>query len=278
MVLRARPAPDGADRKGIAEKVRRAATDISTQRPRADTVVNTDEAMYDDQNGRFPGNFTKGLFHDRFGLVANPVDYDAFVDAINTPPQAQDPFAVVQPHGQPFFTKIKDAGGGAPVDAKWRGWESPRAGHVYDLEGPDAGSVGMAPAPELGSSELALEMGEVYAMALLRDVPFTDIVNGTGKSQAGVSVSQVCEGLNSMKFMAAPEDLNKFEKRRRAARGKTFTPDNLFRGSTPGARNGPYISQFMLMGNVSRDGGNEAQDGFIQYGTQLINQRGQSHR
>ena len=53
-----------------------------------------------------------------------------------------------------------------------RDWESPLAGHAYDLEGPDAGDMAMAPVPGLNSSEFCAEMAEVYAMALLRDVPF----------------------------------------------------------------------------------------------------------
>jgi hypothetical protein len=40
----------------------------------------------------------------------------------------------------------------------WRGWESPLAGHVHELRGPDAGAVGMAPAPRIQSSALAAEM------------------------------------------------------------------------------------------------------------------------
>ena len=55
-----------------------------------------------------------------------------------------------------------------------RKWESPTAGHAFDLEGPDAQAHTMPPAPELDSEELIAEMCEVYGMALLRDVPFAD--------------------------------------------------------------------------------------------------------
>ena len=70
------------------------------------------------------------------------------------------------------FASSSSVYGDAPTLPGWRGWESPRAGHAFDLEGPDAGAVGMAPAPRVGASELAAEMAELYAMALLRDVPF----------------------------------------------------------------------------------------------------------
>ena len=37
----------------------------------------------------------------------------------------------------------------------------------------------MAPAPALGSMELAYEMAEVYELALLRDVPLTEFNDAT---------------------------------------------------------------------------------------------------
>ena len=74
-----------------------------------------------------------------------------------------------------------------------RGAQSLRVRHVLvaeEVEGADADAIGMAPAPRLNKSsesdnspqpsnaELAAEMAEVYAMAILRDVPFTEILKG----------------------------------------------------------------------------------------------------
>ena len=65
----------------------------------------------------------------------------------------------------------------------------------------------MPPAPELGGDELTAEMGEVYAQALLRDVPFTDITQGEGQSPycGEVSVENVLEALNTLRWFL-PQD------------------------------------------------------------------------
>ena len=196
----------------------------------------------------------------------------------------------------------------------WRGWESPRAGHVYDLEGPDSAAVGMAPAPRVGSSELAAEMAEVYAMAILRDVPFSVIAKGgdaklcAGKGTAKLSGNQIVDLLSDMPFYSGENavsstprhvdesKLNQFERNRRIARTGSLTGGlttaNLFRGSSPGVQAGPYVSQFMLAGSnslscrpasasftfpgVSSEFGLE--QGFIRYGAQVIDQRSLTHK
>jgi len=63
---------------------------------------------------------------------------------------------------------------GAETHFGHRIWESPFAGHYYELEGPDPAAVAIAPAPRLGESELTAEMAEVYAMAVVRDMSFED--------------------------------------------------------------------------------------------------------
>lgn len=171
----------------------------------------------------------------------------------------------------------------------------------------------MAPAPRVGSSELAAEMAEVYGLAILRDVPFTEICAGgdkqlckDGKKTSVRSAEQIVALLNEMPFFSgkdrksstphnAKDGLNRFERNRRFARtlsldGK-LTPETVFRGSTKGAQKGPYISQFMLMGAQSRagtgsHGGNhpgssakyDVADGFIPYGSVVIDQRTQTHK
>jgi len=272
------PCPNGTDRAARAKTLRDLASDISRTRPHAVTQPNGEE--FDYQSANFPSNFTKGLYHDDKGILADGNDYAGFVEAINS---ENNNLFVSRPIGA-------QAKGVSPLFActigeatvKWRGWESPRAGHVYELEGPDAGSVGMAPAPRIGSSELTAEIAEVYLLALLRDVPFTAIVKGNsrtklceGDPQAEISGNDAADILNQLPFYngsgvvsstphnVGPEGLNDFERNRRFARTQDpanpyaapVTAATAFRGSTAGALVGPYISQFMLIGSNSREKG-----------------------
>ncbi|MEM1360914.1 MAG: vanadium-dependent haloperoxidase [Pseudomonadota bacterium] len=254
------------------------------------TEANTDEANFGAEG--FPASFTKGLRHNENGVLIS--GYQSFKNAINAAP-AQD-FQNLPPNGLSFQTRIKkDESYEAP---EWRGWESPRTGHYHDLEGPDADAVGMAAAPRLGSTELSLEMAEVYSMALLRDVPFTEFELGTGQDEeTAITTQMVVETLNDSGLFsyldpALPDNLQ--TNRRIAGRMldaeaydidsptdqalPAVTADLLFRGSGPGAKRGHFVSQFMLVGN-STDGTStpkDPKDGFIRYGNQLIDQRGLS--
>ncbi len=331
----AEPDPAGSERARSAKKIRDLATEISRCQPQALTRTNGEEADHGprkDPNAceekeigaRYPANFTKGLCHDNCGLVEYVEDYRCFVEAINSPDQTlfEKHVETAATRGKTYHCHTKgtchcpldDKYGGEKVS--WRGWESPRAGHVYEIEGPDAGAVGMAPAPRVGSSELAAEMAEVYALALLRDVPFTKICDGTGKNSCKSSkypdakkltADQIVDLLNGMSFYSGKDvtsstphmvdetGLNRFERNRRFARTQSLSgklrSETVFRGSTKGAMAGPYISQFMLIGAKSlacgkggtasypaRDAGFDLQDGYIPYGSLIIDQRTLSHK
>ncbi len=301
------PVPSGTRRASAAKHFRDLSTNVSRERPQALTKSNAEE---DDHGPVYPANFTKGLAHDAFGLLNAadyPEDYPCFVMAINSEDRSlfDDKVKSAKDRGV-IYTCVVDAMG---KKAEWRGWESPRAGHVFELEGPDAGSVGMSPAPRVGSSELAAEIAEVYALAILRDVPFTEIVQGNGGKIGGGNAertaAQLAALLDAMPFFNGPvanrtsstpghadpvTGLNQFEGSRRAARLRdgqpALTADVMFRGSTAGAKAGPFVSQFLLAGAnsvVPTPTGNpgfpgkksqfEAEDGFIRYGTQIIDQR-----
>ncbi|MFK7966122.1 MAG: hypothetical protein AB8C46_19345 [Burkholderiaceae bacterium] len=306
------PSPAGTHRAGDAKSLRDLCTDIARKRAHAASEANGEEADY--SSASYPTNFTKGLKHNSYGLLDRAEDYHVFVEAINSPAPGLFDSHVrgADDRGVKFACKKQGK------TADWRGWESPRAGHVYELQGPDAGSVGMAPAPRVGSSELAAEMAEVYALALLRDVPFTDICAGKSKKKlcekggnAVFSGNDVAGLLNSMPFYkgnyptsSTPlctdgTGLNQFERNRRFARTQDdnnpfsapVTAQTMFRGSTPGALVGPYISQFMLVGANSIAGAGDGnanfpgnattfdlQDGFIPYGSITIDQRTISHK
>lgn len=323
----AEPDPAGSERARNAKKIRDLATEVSRLQPQALSKSNNEEA---DHSDRYPANFTKGLYHNNWGILNNAPDYRCLVEAINSPDRTLFEKHIVSANNYMKANKIKyncnrektedekiccKPSPDATNEFKWRGWESPRAGHVYELEGPDPGSVGMSPAPRVGSSELSAEMAEVYSLAILRDVPFTTICAGGNeqlcdnkyKSETSIlSAEKIVHLLNDMPFYSGKkrcsstpcnEDngLNSFESNRRYARtlsdtGK-LTAKNVFRGSTAGAHEGPYLSQFMLIGTQSRagcGGGSpsypkeeaifDLQDGYISYGTLIIDQRAITHK
>lgn len=305
------PHPAGSERARAAKAMRDLATEVSRLQPQALTRANGEEA---DHGPVYPANFTKGLKHDACGLLETAGDYRCFVEAINAPEPTLFEKAVPTADGVGYHWPTMTTCDGE-VEVSWRGWESPRAGHVYELQGPDAGAVGMAPAPRVGSSELAAEMAEVYGLAILRDVPFTEICQGGGDKlcasdpaagAAELTAGRIVDLLNGMPFFSGadmcsstphttdPEGYNRFERNRRFARTLGvggLTPETAFRGSTKGAQAGPYISQFMLIGarSLACKGGGAAsfpglearwdlQDGFIPYGSLAIDQRTLTHK
>ncbi len=317
------PEVSGSARARMAKHIRTLALEISRLHPQAMTKANGEENDHgfagEGQKATYPANFTKGLLHDKNGLLKEAADYRCFVTAINSHDTSlfeKDVVTAYAHEGDGLFNCHIDGEHNSSEEVKWRGWESPRSGHVYELEGPDAGAVGMAPAPRTGSSELAAEMAEVYGLALLRDVPFTEICTGGGKrlcasdpkaKEAVMSAKQVVDCLNKMPFFKGHHitsstpcntdktGLNKFERNRRFARTQSLdaplTPQTAFRGSTPGALVGPYISQFMLIGTDSIAGSGDGisnfpgedsqfdlQDGFIPYGSLIIDQRTITHK
>lgn len=102
---------------------------------------------------------------------------------------------------------------------------NPQAAYHYTLEGADSHALTMPAAPLFSSVEAAGEMGEVYWMALARDVYFGDY--GTNATTT-----------------AAVTDLNRFSDFRGP---KPASAANLFRGTSPGCLTGPYVSQFLYL-------------------------------
>jgi hypothetical protein len=156
--------------------------------------VNGELVKYD---GVWPTNYSKGLPHDKeTGLVA-PAAFEKFVSEINTANSAGEAYHFNVPIGPrdaanaqqkgyrpaSYMDRTDDAAqfsfkftDGNKV--KVRNWESPRAGHVYDLEGPDAAALAISSFPKLGSKELDGEIAELYAMAYLRDIPVVEFEMG----------------------------------------------------------------------------------------------------
>jgi len=288
--FRKRPLPEGMDRNRIARTRRASASNYSSRYAATLTKQNSDEEDFASEG--FPVSFTKGLPHDEFAQLSNGEDYIQFTNKINQ--QDADNFDQVKrgiddTSAAKSQRVIKD---GMPRKAiNWRGWESPRSGHYFELQGPDPDAVGMPPAPALGSEELTAEMAEVYALALLRDVPFNQIADETGEDpNTNITASSVLDAVASLSWFTETNAgaLSLQERRRRAARrvdhGSSFDVDNppddesfdrskAFRGSAPAAKSGPYISQFMLLGNSLTPATAPFTDSSINYGLQVIDQK-----
>ena len=287
--------------------------------------------------------FTKGLPHDlETGLAKNPVDFQLLVDGIDsgdpadfmaTPLGPAEKGAADRADGCPTVTAIRcdappaagvwesDVANTGSFDPKpkkpkavgLRAWESAGAGLNYNLEGPDPQAVTMPPAPRLDSPELAAEMAEVYAQALLRDTHvshFRDDVGAIGPADLAPAVESAGGKCDPADFSVddalahlgeqsewwdladgpgrrqdrAPGDAGSLHVR--AARPLTDAEkarlrpapnrQTVFRGVAPGDQVGPYLSQFLLIGNSGINAADQERtlaDGLISYGSLTIDQR-----
>lgn len=203
--------PTGEARKGRKPSVRRQrmyqlrtdAAKVNRDMPEAIHRTNGDEERYASRIG----NFSKGLPHNAFGEVEDDA-YDSFLKAVRS--------------GDPDdFEAIKTSGARRLIN--------PQAGLSYDLEGVDAQTYSIPPAPALSSAQAAGEAVELYWMSQLRDVDFFDFQSGHPDVEAA------CAGLNK---------LQEFRGRRKAGK---VVPETLFRDPLPGTDKGPYISQFLWL-------------------------------
>ena len=131
---------------------------------------------------------------------------------------------------------------------------NPQTGLAYDLEGPDAGSLQIRPAPKMDSAETAGEMVEDYWMALARDVSFSDYQNNS-------VISNAITELSALSDFRGPKI------------GGNVTVDTIFRGNTRGDLKGPILSQFLLLGSNQSQYGINQNEGRLKYGTLLIDHK-----
>lgn len=146
------------------------------------------------------GQFHKSLPHNNDGSVDSAA-YDTLLDAIEAG----------------TFEAFEQVPAGGPVKLA-----NPLAAQIYDLEGRDSHDYGIKPAPSLGSAEAAAEMLEVFAQALLRDIPFRDFAGSA-------HVKTVAEELAKLQDFSGPT-----------------SPEHLFRGIFEGDQTGPFLSQFLF--------------------------------
>ncbi len=256
-----------SDRRQESYAVRLEAAELARSREHPTHKANGDEQGY--AGDQYFMSFTKGLPHNPdTGLLQDPQDFVEFRRAIDD--GFIDPFSDRVRHG----AKFEVVGGVVQLDPSptnnFRQWEAPTAGVVFELQGPDAQAVTMPPAPPLldasgnANPELILEMAEVYELAILRDRPFNDFEMG----KANPSVIKSIERLNALSYIG-----NQTGRPRKVNSGGNLDGQTVFRGSSPRVEVGPYLSQFLLIGNVDRNVGGSVADGKITYGVLQIDQK-----
>ena len=255
-----------SDRRQESYAVRLEAAELARSRQHPDHKANGDEQKY--AGDKYFMSFTKGLPHEQqTGLLHNPQDFVEFRRAIDE--GFIDPFTDRVRHGSEYEVN-------AGIETKvsktddFRQWEAPTAGVVYELEGPDPQAVTMPPAPPLigadgkANQELVLEIAEVYELAILRDVPFNDFETGSGNTAINAAIGR----LNALPYIS-----NQTGRPRKLGIGGNLDLQTVFRGSSPGVEIGPYLSQFLLIGNVDLNGGGSVAEGKITYGVLQIEQK-----
>lgn len=200
---RPRFAPERATKAEVARRVVERPCpppDRCTPTPIDETGSNGDEKRY----GRtYIGNFHKGLPHDAFGQVVRR-DYKKLLKILKSGRN---------------FDRIPLAGERRMVN--------PQAGLATDVEGPDPKDLEILAAPRLDSAEAAAEAVELYWMALLRDLAFTDFAGDADAAAAAAEIS-------TLEDFTGPKEAGH------------VTPATLFRGCSAGDLTGPYLSQFLL--------------------------------
>ncbi|MGH3695693.1 MAG: vanadium-dependent haloperoxidase [Pseudonocardiaceae bacterium] len=266
-------------------EIRRNAAELAAARVHPRHVSNGDEQLYRRADGQpsYIANFTKCLPHDDEGFVSNPLDYANWVRSIDTGDERDIAAIPIGPPGQdpaaptwsgPYAQALVEAGRNVPV----RGWESQGAGLTFELEGPDAQAVTIPPAPSLDSQELIAELGELYWMALARDVPFVDWESNSTITAARNSLKCLSwfRRDRTLELTGATDQVATSLARRRILSEDGTDPvplAKLFRGVGPGAQIGPYVSQFLIIGNHGLGAAHAIADGYIAYGSIRADQR-----
>jgi hypothetical protein len=276
------------DRRQESYAVRLEAAELARSRAHPVHKANGEEQRY--AGDRYFMSFTKGLpHHPDTGLLQDPQDFQEFRRAIDE--GFVDPFSDRVRHGARYEVKGNSVVEVPKVDRtdNFRQWEAPTAGTVYELEGADAQAVTMPPAPPLLlgpdklNPELALEMAEVYELAVLRDIPFNAFEGTYNASDPNsVAVQRSIERLNALDYIKNHPDGKHPGRPRKVekppgASGTSSTYvlgfQTAFRGASPGVDVGPYLSQFLLIGNVDHNKGGSVADGIIRYGVLDVSQK-----
>lgn len=200
--------PDGPEQRSTrAFVVRQQAAVAELQLGSIAHDTNGDEEMFATKIG----NFTKTLPHNNLGEV-DPVAYNFLLSAI----------------GSGDFAMLEAVPTGGPAGGT-RSILNPLGGLTFSIEGPDSPAVTVTPPPSLSSPEFAAQLAELYWMALLRDVPFSQY-------DTHPDVLAARQDLATYSGYTGPRDPFTGE----------IGANDLFRVSYPGAQDGPLMSQFLL--------------------------------
>lgn len=143
---------------------------------------NTDEERYKSQH--YFANYTKGFLHNEWGEIADPADYEALLNAIQTQ-QHQD------------FEALKLGGNRKLVN--------PQAGFGFDMEGADAQAFEIPANPLFASNAAAAEMVELYWMAIARDIYLGDYSSDPQIAAASEELNKLEGYMRSVK--ASPDSI-----------------------------------------------------------------------
>ncbi|HEU4428033.1 MAG TPA: vanadium-dependent haloperoxidase [Myxococcota bacterium] len=175
--------------------------------------------MYAEGSPAHPNNGDEEAYANRIASYSKGLPHDAIGQVV---PAAYDALLAALASGEPArFEAIPLAGE--------RRLTNPQAGLAFDVEGNDPHQFVMAPPPRFASAEEAGEEVELYWMALLRDTRFNDYDRSPLAQRAAAELSLLSDF-------------------RGPTQGGRVTAQTLFRDVLPGATDGPYISQFMLLG------------------------------
>jgi membrane-associated phospholipid phosphatase len=166
---------------------------------------NRDEQLYPN----FIGNYTKGLPHyPNGGSIGEvqPAAYQKLLHAIDAG----------------SLRAFEDVPLGGTVKLG-----NPLSGLAFELEGTDSHQLAIPAAPPVASQVRAAEAVELYWMALLRDVNFSDYATHPMAQAAAAELSSL-SSFNGPKI------------------GRNVTAQTLFRGFTAGDLVGPYVSQLNM--------------------------------
>ena len=197
------PVLGALSRQSRAFELRMDAADLARGRQAVLQTSNGEEALYEKRIA----SYSKGLPHNALGEV-DPAAYNAYLGAIASADPAD-------------FERLPMGLG--------RKLTNPLAGMAFDLEGPDSHHLAQPPAPTIASGEGGADLGEVYWMALCRDIHFSDWATSS-------TIAEAARDLTRFLDFRGPKNA-----------GGQVTADTIFRGSTPGDLVGPYLSQFLWL-------------------------------
>lgn len=172
-------------------------------------------------NAKYSAFFSKGLQHNSYGEVIE-AEFEAFEAACKQP-------NFVQNVGKAFedLAPVTDADRLANPLAAWA---------TGDLGPVDFSQIQLRKPPAVTSKAIAAEMTELYWMALLRDVGFSDWPTNNQIQQAATEIDNLVKSSEAgVLTRGVGQDFP-----------NEVTAQTIFRGTGPGENEGPLVSQFWL--------------------------------